>query len=497
MECALPEEREMAQSEPAVNGRDCLSGGNTAASNVSKSYAERGVVIVQIALTLTVLLAFAGLLVDGGMAFGERRRAQRAADAAALAAVQYISQKGDCSPTEEPNIRSIAAAYTQLNGYTLTDPSTQVLISRPTAAICRVQVRIDTSVSTFLIHILNKSRTAVSAAGTADYYLSAAAGAGLMALSETGNCPSVIGLTDTGGARVTVNGTAIINTQCSDPNQASLKVSGTSMLDATGGIWDIGKFDCNVPSNCTTTPQQLTQRVADPFAYLATSIPQWSGYPQNCNGSPVVNGGNVTVGPYQDGPYVICFNKGAPAIKVQNNEEVRLRPGIYVLVQDSNFNQQNQLDALEMTGGNFCVNYHDSGTNTDRCAANAGEAGPGVVLILTSTSRPNGSRNLCGNFKFTGGTMTLSARTVLPFRGISIYLDPNCPPGPSIDITGNGFNNSGAVYWPRGPLKIGGTSNFTTGPLIADTMTFAGNRQIRVNSLDGNQGPPGPYFLVR
>ena len=52
--------------------------------------ARRGMVMVQIALSLSVLMGMLALLVDGGLALVERRHAQATADAAALAAASDI-----------------------------------------------------------------------------------------------------------------------------------------------------------------------------------------------------------------------------------------------------------------------------------------------------------------------------------------------------------------------------------------------------------------------
>ena len=51
---------------------------------------ERGQMLVIVALGLTVLIAMAGLIIDGGMALSNRRQVQNAADAAALAGTRVL-----------------------------------------------------------------------------------------------------------------------------------------------------------------------------------------------------------------------------------------------------------------------------------------------------------------------------------------------------------------------------------------------------------------------
>lgn len=52
---------------------------------------ERGQVVVIVAVALTILVAMAGLIIDGGLALTNRRQVQNAADAAALAGTRVLS----------------------------------------------------------------------------------------------------------------------------------------------------------------------------------------------------------------------------------------------------------------------------------------------------------------------------------------------------------------------------------------------------------------------
>jgi hypothetical protein len=56
----------------------------------SPKRSERGQMVVIVALSLTVLVAMAGLVIDGGMALANRRQVQNAADAAALAGTRVL-----------------------------------------------------------------------------------------------------------------------------------------------------------------------------------------------------------------------------------------------------------------------------------------------------------------------------------------------------------------------------------------------------------------------
>src|SRR5438093_197323 len=72
---------------------------------------QRGQVIVMFALGLTSIMAMVALLIDGGLAWGNRRQAQAAADTAALAAMKEIVSSAT------PNITAAAASMASQNGF--------------------------------------------------------------------------------------------------------------------------------------------------------------------------------------------------------------------------------------------------------------------------------------------------------------------------------------------------------------------------------------------
>ena len=71
-------------------------------------------------ITLPVLLMFLGLVIDGAHAFGEKRRTQSAADAAALAAAQNLigglSSACPAGPPPINNVKKAAECYSEING---------------------------------------------------------------------------------------------------------------------------------------------------------------------------------------------------------------------------------------------------------------------------------------------------------------------------------------------------------------------------------------------
>jgi hypothetical protein len=90
--------------------------------------AKNGQSIVIVALVLTVLLAFAGLAIDGGNAFLQRRQAQNAADAGSLAGTRVLSELiVVCDNEEGIDDGDVAAAVTNVietNGFSVAEGST-------------------------------------------------------------------------------------------------------------------------------------------------------------------------------------------------------------------------------------------------------------------------------------------------------------------------------------------------------------------------------------
>lgn len=88
-----------------------------------KSHSEGGQAIVLIALAIVGLIAITGLVVDGGMAYADRRQAQNAADSAVLAA-SLARVRGD-------NYQSAALQQAQQNGYSNDGEQSKVQVHNP------------------------------------------------------------------------------------------------------------------------------------------------------------------------------------------------------------------------------------------------------------------------------------------------------------------------------------------------------------------------------
>lgn len=150
--------------------------------------------MIFLAIVLTGLLAIAGLVIDGGRVFAERRQQQNAADAASMAATRELDRyqraltEADGTPTDAEDVLAVAVKTVTANGgesgavvCTLVDeegaPIVATSASCPTSsggdaearllAADGVQVRSSRTASTFFIRVVGAERFTARADATA------------------------------------------------------------------------------------------------------------------------------------------------------------------------------------------------------------------------------------------------------------------------------------------------------------------------------------------
>lgn len=85
----------------------------------SRIFRRRGAVVVMVTLSIIMLMAITGLVVDIGWAYFVRRAAQVAADAAAQAGAKYAFEQINLTqPINDGTAQTIAIEYAKLNGFT-------------------------------------------------------------------------------------------------------------------------------------------------------------------------------------------------------------------------------------------------------------------------------------------------------------------------------------------------------------------------------------------
>ena len=393
---------------------------------------ERGFVMVTFVVLAVVLLGMTGLVIDAGMMAYEKRRAQVAADAAAMGGALEIAGGG--------NGVLAAADDATANGFTGGVNGTTVAVSSPplsggyTNDNRYVEVSITRQIPTTFMRILNIPTMTVSARSVAGQ--SQGSGGCIFALNPNSTQNAIV-----------ASGSAQINAQCgikiNSTNSKALVISGSACV--TGSEIDIvGNYSNSSSCGPSPAPQTGQDSVADPLAYLT---PPTVGPCDFVNSKPG-NGTTVTPGVYCGG------------ITVSGGATVHFSPGTYILL-----------------GGGLTV----SSSNVD---------GTGVVFYNTADATHSFKA-----ITVSGGSSTsLSAPTSGSLSGILFYEDRNYgSAGTKNTVSGTsaaGFE--GAMYFRNSNLTYSGGSSGTAPYtiIVADTITFSGSSNIGKDYSSLSGGSP-------
>lgn len=203
---------------------------------MKKHQHERGQALIVIALALVALVAIAGLVIDGGNVFLDRRRAQNAADSAALAsAVVRIRGEADW----------VGAAMTAAadNGYHNDGIANSVQVFSPpidgplAGNVEYIQVIITSNVNTYLLRIVGKAQytnTVEATARTKSAELKEIMnGVALISLSPESNCSNNKAFWLHGNAMFDITGGGVFVN--SSNKTCALVQNGNSGITVKGG----------------------------------------------------------------------------------------------------------------------------------------------------------------------------------------------------------------------------------------------------------------------
>lgn len=381
---------------------------------------EAGGAMVYIGVMLPILLGVAGLSVDVGLWYLNKRSVQSMADASALGGALEIRHVGD-----QTTLVSAATQYAAENGY---DGSADVLtvnsppLSGPYAGVANaVEAIVSRPVPSLLSGLVYGGQTtvtgrAVASAGVADA------------------CVWALNPTESGAVKV--SGGAQVNMDCgilaNSSSPSAITQNGASCINAAS-VTSVGgaSGDCIYPDPQTTSP------VADPMG--SVSAPSWSGCDEP---GQVKANNNQTLDLW---PGVYC-NK----ITVQNGGRINFLPGLYVLdgaaltIHGEAYGDGVQFYLTQNTGQN------------DNITINAG--------ALVELSAP-------GQGEPTYGLPT----------GMLFYQDRNSAAGINHIFNGQGdMMLNGIVYLPNADVQFAGGAfaDPTSTAIIADTVTFTGNSEF-------------------
>ena len=387
---------------------------------------RRGQALIMITLSLIPMFGLLGLVVDVGWMEFIKKRAQTAADAAAMAALlQFQSttfsssftcgvngvvcqSATSCSPAPANYLNS-GCLYAQLNGFSSAGNQSVTMQAGvgvpPTAAGVQssaywVTTRVNQSVPQLFSAVLGNSSGMVSARATA-------------ALSPARDCIYV--MDPSGSGALSMSGTPNLVTACgvyiNSTSATALSGNGTptlraSEIDIVGNYSFSGTLDPNPPST-SVAPMN------DPFAALsAPTVPAGCDYNNyQANGTRTLN------------PGVYC---GGISIR---NSDATMNPGTYIL-----------------KGGGLTTQ-----------SANSHLTGNGVTIYNTyDGSHSYGALDINAN-----STVSLTAPTTGTYAGVLIMEDRSITAGSYTDNFGGGSSQqyTGIIYAPKSNMNYSGNAS--------------------------------------
>jgi Flp pilus assembly protein TadG len=412
-----------------------------------KKPSESGQAIVLLAIAIVVLLGFTALAVDGGMVFADRRSAQNAADAAALAgALQKSNGRSNA------DVRLAAESSLRSNGF---DPADMTLdisnFSDFSGFFHLVTVELTSTTDTSFAHLFNAGQIENQVLAEARVRISSPAVPGT-AIVAMGNCRtdggsliSIMGGGNSGGV-LTYNGGIFLNT----PEPSG---SGHCAIDPpnSAGTWGIRAFDGHLIYSVGTHNYAGETKVSP--------VPIQIG----------VNHGIPISDPLASIPEPICNSNGSHSGGVYN-------PGRY------GGSGQPNLGAGTLSPGIYCI------TGDISFAGNSSLTGTGVLLYFINggmSFRGNGAFNITApNSEDCIGDEGNRADSC-NYKGIAIFSARDN--FSDIDARGNGdIRVTGLVYALNGEfLAKGGGSSVdewvVNGQLISRAARGDGNGSFVVN----------------
>lgn len=413
---------------------------------------ESGQVFLILVLVLFGLIGFTALAIDGGMIYSERRRAQNAADAGALAAA--------LAKTQSSNLHVAALDRITSNGYDTSwgpcNPAgfdcTLGTGSNWTAEVTNppregnfsghdeyIRVVITTAVEPAFVHLFFKGdlRTTVDAVSRVWPGQNIKPGYALYGATKT-DCK---GIWFSGTGNTTVTGGSVFSNSSADSVSCDSGVQDGNG-DVTVGptpmnIQVVGNFDMGGSGNVDPQPVQegVPQENLRPIPE-----PDCSGLVDY--GSKLINAGNSAT--LQPGRYEsIDFKAGA---------SVTLEPGMYCIYGNKGFSG----NGGSITGTGIMIYMQDGGFDL---------GGNSLVALAAETA-----------------TGTLMDPAQNDWKGMLVYFDPSNDD--EVKLTGStGSTYSGTIYAESSECTINGTGDnlgLLSTQIVCDKIKITGTAQVDI-----------------
>jgi Flp pilus assembly protein TadG len=383
---------------------------------------EKGQAIVYLVIGLVVFLGFVAMAIDGGMVLADRRDAQNATDASALAGASAAAQIVKNQIIDPKNFDS-ACTYGLLynaktaaieaakeratsNGYSLTDTGNYVQVTCGNAAspYMDVSVQISKTTPTSFLQVLVPSATLtnkMSAISRLNAAMEWGGGNAIVALNNSDKCSMEIGAGFSGNTLANVNGGGIFSNGC-------LTGGGSADVNVTGGnisYWYTKDKSDDLLKVFDPAPATVSDRLSAPIVGLK---------PSDCD---LAGAHKVASLPSSmtAGLWCVTDSKG---VKITNGSYTGDGVTIYILNGD-----------LKVTGGS--INLKAPVNNATNHAIN------GLLFYV-----PNGLVDLTGN-------------------NDSYYQGSILAPTSDITVNGNGTSDCFHSQLIGYNVKLNGTSLFT------------------------------------
>jgi Flp pilus assembly protein TadG len=422
--------------------------------------AQRGVILVLLGVMMAVLVGFMGLAIDVGLMFWVRRRAQTAADAAAMTAVLEMKRGSTFQ-----NASNAAVIDSGLNGFTNGQSNTTVTINRPPLSgpmagdNQAVEAIVSRTVPAYFMRIMGRNSMVIRARAVGR-------------LGAGNAC--VYALNPTASSAFFITGTVNVSFACgvqvaSNHSARAFNMNGGARLAMTNNdrVQVVGGWDISGQSQVTgSTGQNLspinTSSVTDPFAHYGP--PSTAGLNTiSANGRRTYDmnaqppGRAIPPGIYCGGLKIL--NTGGQTFTM-NGMYIMAGGGLSIMSQ------------ARVTGTNTTI-FNSQSSFYPQCTGNhpydpIDFEGQAVVRITAPTSGPNEAMGIVQDRRVTG----------------QLNRDNKLVGGSNLTI-------DGVLYFPTTPLLFSG-NNSANGYqfIVADKISINGSSTVGVNYSSLSSGSP-------
>ena len=485
-----------------------------------------GAVAPLVAMLMVVLCVVISIVLEEGMMLSESRRAQAAADAAAMAGAcvlyQNVKTTAGIDPASITAATQMAADNGYLNNASGSNPNagTTLVVANnpPSTGFFKNQagyIEVNTTfyqgryfswvlglwpINATLGNTMPVTARAVAEGTWVPFH------AGVLLLNYTGS-----DLQDTGNGQLNINGGDFI---IDSNSSAALFQTGNATVVVQSGTIDITGNDLSAQSSTGTlgsgssiqTPNgssdvYINQHpTPDPLAYLPLPGSSTSGAPAIPPKAPRPQ--QVTL---PSGQQAWLMWPGSYNTNTGNDTQLPPAGGVIVLMQANNSLQGSTSGIYYIANGGFSYNNTSLVMDTSQVIINpAGQSWNGLLDYQGSTGGimfymgPNATSGLNLQGNSTGLVYLQPLTDPSPYSGMIYWQDPSNTT--DVQIAGNGsFTIQGTFYSPTALMKVTGNGGTYTGSLgqqiagsnigsqyVSADLKMAGNGNVLVNY----QGPP-------